>query len=123
MARILIVDDDPDFVEIIRTVLESEGYATESASDGNAALAAMRRERPALVLLDVMMSYILDGLNVTEEMHRDPNLMSVPIIMISSIAGSPYAGMFPTDQYVPIDEWLSKPVNPQDLIKRVAKYV
>lgn len=123
MAHILIVDDDPDFVEIISTILKTQSYQVESAANGAAALAAMRRQRPDLVLLDVMMSYVLDGLDVSQEMQADPLLRDIPVIMISSIAGSPYAGMFPTDQYIAIDDWISKPVNPQDLISRVAKYV
>ena len=122
MARVLIVDDDPDFVEIIKIVLEDKGYKIGSATEGKRALEAMREERPSLVLLDVMMSYVLDGLHVAQEMRDDPDLRDIPVIMVSSIAGSPYAGMFPTDEYIPIDEWISKPVNPQDLVNRVAKY-
>ncbi len=123
MAYVLVVDDDPDYVEIVRTVLESHGYHVEAAANGSEALEKMRRRKPALVLLDVMMSYVLDGLNVSQEMREDPALKDVPIIMVSSIAGSPYAGMFPTDQYIPIDQWLSKPVNPQELLRHVARFV
>jgi CheY-like chemotaxis protein len=123
MARILLVDDDPDFVEIIKTVLESEGYEVTSASDGTQAMRQMRHQRPDLVLLDVMMSYVLDGLEVSHEMEQDPVLSQIPVIMVSSIAGSPYAGMFPTDEYIPIDAWLSKPINPPDLLRVVAKHV
>lgn len=123
MAYVLIVDDDPDYVEIVRTVLEGHGYHVESAANGSEALEKMRQRKPALVLLDVMMSYVLDGLNVSQEMREDPALKDVPIIMVSSIAGSPYAGMFPTDQYIPIDQWISKPVNPQELLRHVARFV
>lgn len=123
MARILLVDDDPDFVEIIRLTLQAEGHEIISASDGQQAMAKMHEAKPSLVLLDVMMSYVLDGLQVSQEMQQDPLLADVPIIMISSIAGSPYAGMFPTNEYIPINEWISKPVDPKDLAQRVAKYV
>ena len=123
MARILLVDDDPDFVDIIKTVLESEGYEVDSAADGAQAMAKMRQQPPDLVLLDVMMAYVLDGLEVSHEMEQDPVLSQIPVIMVSSIAGSPYAGMFPTDEYIPIDAWLSKPIAPQALIRAVAKHV
>lgn len=123
MGKILIVDDDPDFVEVIRTILESHGYTVDSASHGKEAMDKMHQERPALVLLDVMMSYVLDGLDVSHEMRQDPSLKDVPIIMISSIAGSPYAGMFPTDEYIAVDEWISKPVDPKGLLRKVANYV
>ncbi len=123
MARILVVDDDPDFVEITRTVLESNGYHVASATNGALALAAMRAEPPDLVLLDVMMAHVLDGLDLSRVMSEDPQLKHVPIIMISSIADSPSAGLFPTDEYVPIEAWMSKPIQPERLVRAVAQFV
>jgi len=123
MARIMVVDDDPDFVEIIRTILEANGYQITTASSGEKALPAIRKDVPDLVLLDVMMSSVLDGLNLSHAMSEDPLLSKVPIIMISSIADSPAAGMFPTDEYIPIDAWITKPVQPDDLLKKVAQFL
>lgn len=123
MSRILVVDDDPDFVEITRTVLEGNGYEVEAAADGEQALQAMRADPPDLVLLDVMMSTLLDGLNVSHVMNEDPVLSKVPIVMVSSITDSPSAGMFPTDEYIPIDAWISKPVQPDDLLTKIAQLV
>jgi CheY-like chemotaxis protein len=123
MARILVVDDDPDFVEITRTILEANGHQVATAASGEKALLAMRKDVPDLVLLDVMMSSVLDGLNLSHAMSADSMLRKVPIIMISSIAESPAAGMFPTDEYIPIDAWITKPVQPNDLLKKVAQYV
>jgi len=122
MARILVVDDDPDFVEITRTILEANDYVVSTAANGDQALKAMREDLPDLVLLDVMMSSILDGLNLSHVISEDPELRRVPIIMISSIADSPSAGMFPTDEYIPIDTWISKPVQPDDLLNKVAQF-
>lgn len=119
MTRILIVDDDPDFVEIARLILQSNGYETASASNGAQALANMRQEHPDLVLLDVMMSTVLDGVNVTHEMQADPQLKNIPVIMVSSIINSPHAEMFPTDEYIPMDAWITKPIDPQDLLQKV----
>jgi len=123
MATILVVDDDPDFVEITRTILEKNGYSVATASSGEKALRAMRQQVPNLVLLDVMMSTVLDGLNLSHAMSEDRQLKGVPIIMISSIADSPASGMFPTDEFIPIDAWISKPVQPNDLLKKVAQYI
>ena len=119
-AKILVVDDDPDFVEVMRLILENE-YQVNTAANGKQALQRMREEKPDLVLLDVMMSYVLDGLDVTEAMSRDPDLQYIPIIMVSSLPSTRYADMFPTDRYVTIDDWISKPVNPDDLLARVSK--
>jgi CheY-like chemotaxis protein len=123
MARILVVDDDPDFVEITRTILEANGYQVATAASGEKALLAMHKDVPDLVLLDVMMSSVLDGLNLSHAMSADSTLSKVPVIMISSIAESPEAGMFPTDEYIPIDAWITKPVQPGDLLKKVAQFI
>jgi len=121
MARVLVVDDDPDFCEITRTVLEGAGYQVATASSGDLALARMRQEAPDLVILDVMMSSVLDGLDLSDRMQADAHLKKIPIIMVSAIASSNYAGMFPTDAYVAIDAWLSKPVAPQALLETVKR--
>lgn len=123
MAKVLVVDDDPDFVEITGTILEANGYEVSTAVNGDQALNSMRKDLPDVILLDVMMSTLLDGLNLSHVMSEDPVLKRVPIIMVSSIADSPHAGMFPTDEYIPIDAWISKPVQPDDLLKKVAQFI
>jgi CheY-like chemotaxis protein len=121
MTRILVVDDDPDFGEIIRLVLQSKGYDVETAANARIGLDLMHADPPDLVLLDVMMAGILDGIYVARTMREDPALSRIPIIMISSITSSPMADRFPTDEYIPIDTWISKPVQPEDLLKKVAR--
>ena len=119
MAKVLVVDDDPDFVKVTSKVLEKAGHEVVSAANGAKALKAMRKDTPDVVLLDIMMSYILDGLDVSREMAEDPALKSVPVIMVTSLTGVKGSGMFPTDEYAPVDEWLSKPVDPDTLLARV----
>jgi CheY-like chemotaxis protein len=121
MAEILVVDDDPDFVEVTRIILEANGYEVASAADGKEALARMRQARPDLVLLDVMMAHVLEGLEVSKEMQADTQLEKIPIIMVSSITESPHAGEFPTDEYLPVDDWISKPVQPADLLEKIKR--
>ena len=123
MAKILIVDDDPDFVLICRAILESEGYEVLDAASGSKALAMMRQDRPALVLLDVMMSTTLEGVDVSREIESDPNLKDVPVVMISSIATSEHAGVFPDDERIPIAAWISKPIQPAVLLRTVRRFV
>ena len=119
--RILVVDDDPDVVEFARMVLESEGYEITSAGSGSEALTAMQKELPALVVLDVMMAGILDGLDASKKMRLDTALKRIPILMVSSITSSEYAGMFPTDEYIAVDNFLSKPVAPKKLQSEVKR--
>jgi CheY-like chemotaxis protein len=120
-CNILVVDDDPDFVEYTRIVLESQGYRVQTAATADSALRMMRENKPDLVLLDVMMSYVLDGLNVTRQMRDDPELKTVPVIMISAIVSREEAGVFPTDEYLAVDAFMTKPVDPADLLRQVAR--
>jgi CheY-like chemotaxis protein len=121
VTKVLVVDDDPDFCEIVSMVLRKEGYEIESASSGDAALRQMRASPPDIVLLDVMMSTVLDGVNVSFAMAEDAVLKDVPIVMISSIPESSHADEFPTDEYVPISAWITKPVQPQQLVNIVKR--
>lgn len=123
MAKVLVVDDDPDFVKVTSKVLEKAGHEVVSAANGAKALKTMRQEKPDVVLLDIMMSYILDGLDVSREMAEDPDLKDVPIIMVTSLTGVKGSGIFPTDEYIPVDEWLSKPIDPDTLVERVNEAV
>jgi DNA-binding response OmpR family regulator len=118
-GKILVVDDDVDYVETVRAALEAEGYTVLAASDSNQGLQVARAERPDLVILDVMMSWALDGLRMSADLHEDPALARVPIIMVSSIANTEYAGTFPTDQPLHVDEFLSKPIKSVELVGRV----
>jgi CheY-like chemotaxis protein len=122
VAQILVVDDDPDFVEISRRILAKNGYQVTAAVDGEQALQAMRTSRPDLVLLDVMMATPLDGIEVARKMANDPALAAIPIIMISSIDSSQHAAKLPDDVRIPIDAWISKPVEPEHLLKTVQRF-
>ena len=119
MAKILVVDDDPDFVEAARIVLEREGHTVVSASGGGAALDKVARDKPDLILLDVMMDSVLDGLSVAQELGARGDYRSIPIIMSTSIATTDYAEMFPTDEYIHMNAFLTKPVAPARLVKEV----
>ena len=119
MAKVLVVDDDPDFVRVTSKVLEKAGHEVVSAANGAKALQAMRQDPPNVVLLDIMMAYILDGLDVSREMAEDPSLKDIPVIMVTSLTGVKGSGMLPTDEYVAVDEWLSKPVDPETLLARI----
>ncbi|MCJ7667196.1 MAG: response regulator [Anaerolineae bacterium] len=99
MAKILVVDDDPDFVNLTRRILQSRNYEVLTASNGEKALAAMRKERPDLVLLDIMMAYILDGLDVSREMAEDTELKDIPVIMVTSLSSARTQISLPSDEY------------------------
>jgi chemosensory pili system protein ChpA (sensor histidine kinase/response regulator) len=120
-ARILVVDDDPDFLKITKKILASHGHEVRTASSGAEALKAMRSgsDKPDVVLLDIMMDYITDGLDVSNAMQRDPHLKDIPVIMITSLTGVKSQELFPSDQRVAVSAWLNKPVQPAQLLNSV----
>jgi CheY-like chemotaxis protein len=121
MTRILVVDDDPDYIEVTSTILKAHGYQVLRAANGKRGLEVMRNEKPDLVLLDVMMSYVLDGLDVAEQMSQDEDLKHIPVLMISTLPSTRFAEMFPTDRYAALNGWLTKPIAPDELLKQVAR--
>jgi two-component system alkaline phosphatase synthesis response regulator PhoP len=112
MRTVLVVDDEPEIVRILRDYLERAGFAVLTAGDGEAALATARRERPDLVVLDLSLP-ALDGLDVARALRRDRN---VPIIMLTAridevdrVAGLELGA----------DDYVAKPFSPRELVARV----
>jgi len=121
--RILLIDDDPDFSLAHRLVLESAGYIVDEAADGEEGLAKMQANKPDLILMDVMMTSPLEGYYTTQQISDDPGLSRIPILMVSAIASTQYAQAFPTDQYLDIREFISKPIEPKKLLAKVKRYL
>jgi CheY-like chemotaxis protein len=124
-GKILLVDDDPDLVEAIRLVLEGNGYECVHASNGTRALEALPREQPDLIVLDVMMDDLTEGFHVAYKIRKpEPGLepfARIPIIMLTAIGER--TGMrfdLTTDgEYLPVEEFLEKPVQPKELLAKV----
>jgi Lrp/AsnC family transcriptional regulator for asnA, asnC and gidA len=120
-ARILVVDDDPDFVEFTRLTLTAEGFEVSTASRGEDAIALMRVTRPDLVIMDIMMQGALDGVQTAKEMRTDGDLRAVPILMVSSITTSAFAGLLPKVEDLPADNFLVKPVEMSVLVSEAKR--
>ena len=112
VARILVVDDEPKIVQLVRDYLERAGFAVSTARDGNEALMRAHRERPDLIVLDLGLPQ-LDGLEVTRRLRRDSG---VPIIMLTARDDE-------TDKVVGLelgaDDYVTKPFSPRELEARV----
>jgi two-component system alkaline phosphatase synthesis response regulator PhoP len=113
--RILVVDDDPQIVRLLRAYMEQAGFEVLVAYDGETALHAVRRERPDLVVLDLMLPN-RDGWEVTRLVRSDPAVASMPIVMLT-------ARVEDTDKIVGLelgaDDYVTKPFNPQVVVARV----
>lgn len=121
MSRIMVVDDDPDFCEAMRMVLAAAGHLAEAASNGAQAVALALQSPPDLIILDIMMQGPLDGLDAAHTLENSIALRHIPVIMVSSIADTYLAGLFPTDEHLPTDAWFSKPVPPDRLLASVER--
>lgn len=119
-TRILIVDDDPDFREFVRIVLESHGYQVYEAANAPDGLELMRSAQPDLVLLDAMMSYELAGVSTIRAVRDDPQLAHIPLMMVSAVLSDDEDRFLPADQRALVNRFLSKPVSPDELVAEVA---
>ena len=119
-TTILIVDDDPDFREFVRIVLESHGYEVLEAANAPSGLAVMRGRQPALVLLDAMMSYELAGIGIIRTVRGDPLLVHMPLILISAVLSDDEDRFLPADERNMVDRFLTKPISPDALLDEVA---
>ncbi|MFL7812441.1 MAG: PleD family two-component system response regulator [Anaerolineales bacterium] len=119
MSKILIVDDDPHFGDAAQILMEHDGHQVERAFSGKEGLQKAVDNRPDLVILDVMMETVLEGVTLTKKLHQNPRTTDIPVLMVSSIANSDYAGLFPTDEYIYIDAFLTKPVDPVRMVRKV----
>jgi CheY-like chemotaxis protein len=100
-------------------ILQANNHDVTTAANGEQALAAMRKEKPDLVILDIMMSYILDGLDVRRTMAQDKDLQDIPVIMATSLTATRAQGTLPSDEYVPESHWIHKPIDPDTLLEQV----
>jgi len=112
---ILVVDDDAKIVRLVRTYLERDGFSVVTAGDGAAALDAIERHRPALVVLDLMLPE-LDGRAVARAVRRDEEAAGTPILMLSA-RGSTLDRIAGLEDGV--DDYLPKPFSPAELVLRV----
>ena len=121
-ARILLVDDDHDFIEATRTVLESVPYDVIVAYDGDEGLVKVQEERPDLILLDIIMP-TQDGFHVCERLKSDPELWHIPVIMLTSLSQqiSNTAYSVQDGMMLEADDFIDKPVCPAELLARVAR--
>lgn len=118
LAKILVIDDDPDFVEFVRIILQAEGYAVFCAYNADHGLELLRLEQPDLVLLDILMSYSMAGLEVTRMMQQDVELSTIPLIVISSVFTDQQA-LERQDASTSISAFLTKPVEPRELVQLI----
>ncbi len=117
MPKILVVDDEPDAIELIKFNLKAAGYDVHTAADGDEALKKARSVVPDLIILDVMLPEV-DGLEVCKILRRDGRVSAIPIIMLTAKAAE-------IDRVLGLelgaDDYVTKPFSPRELVLRVKR--
>ncbi len=122
IKRLLIIDDDPDFVAGIKSILDNAGYAVEVAYDPKAGLMALQSRPYDLLLLDIMMGRGAEGVMIARKLRKDTKLREMPVLIITGMREQ-IAFLFPGEpihpRFVEVDELVEKPVEPALLLEKV----
>ena len=118
---VLIIDDDPDIVAAEKLILESKGYNVLTAGNGKEGLSVLEKSEVDVILLDVMMDTDDEGFQISYQLKNNPETAKIPILMVTSVSkvtGIPYSPKT-DDYYLPVEDFIEKPVQPKELIRRI----
>jgi len=121
--KIMIIDDDIDLVEAMRITLETDNYEVIDAQEGQKGLEILKKEKPDLLILDVMMGTLDEGFHIAYQIRNDDEIKDIPILMITAVGAQTgfEFDMQRDEDFLPVNEFIEKPVNPQvllDIVKR-----
>lgn len=121
---ILLVDDDPDFVEITKAILETKQYQVRSAQDPDEGFARLEEEIPDLLILDIMMGRGAGGFVLARKIRKDSRFDHVPILMLTSMTeqtGFDIPGERISEKFLPVDDYIEKGLKPDALLEKVER--
>ena len=125
--KILVIDDNPDLVRVIKLTLEAKDYQVFSAASGTEGLEKVKEVNPDLIILDVMMKHVTEGFRVALEL-RDPDPKSeyapyrkMPILILTAIHGKTLLRFTLDEKYLPVDDFVEKPLKANALLQKVEK--
>ena len=123
--KVLIIDDDVEYVDAITNLLDARGYTVTSAHNGIDGVAAAKANKPNLIILDVMMTTQSEGFDVARELQADEDTKGTPVVMITGVRKDlnlPFA-FEPDSDWLPVKALLEKPVKPEVLLKTIAEHI
>ena len=123
--RVLIIDDNSDFVEAITILLETKGYQVISAPEGKTGFARAKADKPGLIILDVMMTTKGEGFDVARQLNSDATTKDIPVLLVTGVKRDMNLsfGFEPDDVWLPVKAVLEKPVKPELLLKAVEEHI
>jgi DNA-binding response OmpR family regulator len=119
---ILIIDDDPDFVAVTKTILETKQYNVRFAYDPEEGYAELEKETPDAIILDVMMGKGAEGFIFARKIRKDARFAKMPILMLTSMreqTGFDFPGERIHDKFLPVDDYIEKGIEPQVLLEKI----
>jgi len=121
--KILLVDDDKSFVESNTDLLEAYGYEICTAYDGASGFNIALREKPDLMVLDVMMAHETEGFEIAQKIRKEPELKNMKVLLVSGITRQMNLQykLEPNDSWLPVDRVMEKPIDPARFIAEVEK--
>lgn len=121
--KIMIIDDDIDLVEAMRITLETDNYKVIDAQEGQKGLEILKKEKPDLLILDVMMGTLDEGFHIAYQIRNDEEIKDIPILMITAVGAQTgfKFDMQRDEDFLPVNEFIEKPVNPQVLLDTVKR--
>jgi CheY-like chemotaxis protein len=123
MAKILLVDDDPDFVDATKLILEKSGHKISVANNGKDGWDKAQKENPDLLLVDVMMESPDAGFQLVYKLKNDPKLKNKPVLLLTAVGkvtGFKFDKQKDQD-FMPVTEYLEKPIKPEVLLDKISK--
>ncbi len=117
--RVLLVDDDADFVAMNRAVLEAHGYQVAVAYNGKECLARVKKEKPDLIVLDVIMATQSEGFDVSRDLRGNERTKDIPLLLVTSVNTKVPFKFAPDETWLPVDKFIEKPIEPQRLLDEV----
>lgn len=123
--KVLMIDDDPEFVDAMSDFLDAKGYEVHTALNGREGIEKARAENPDIILLDVMMATKYEGFDIARELHGDQTLQAIPIIIMTGIRKEmslPF-GFQPDEAWLPVKKVLEKPVKPEVLLSAISENI
>jgi two-component system alkaline phosphatase synthesis response regulator PhoP len=122
--KILLIDDDPDFVQAVQVIVESGGYEVRVAYDGKEGLEAVAEEKPDLIVLDVMMP-VMNGHEACAELKSDPETAGIPIILLTAVAERVTTSTYSHRDMLEseAEDYMPKPVEPKELLELIKSWL
>ncbi|MHC4455550.1 MAG: response regulator [Planctomycetota bacterium] len=123
-AKIIVVDDDQDIRDSLQAILEGRQYTVITAADRTDGMEKIKTEKPDLIILDVMMSSWLDGLDMSKNLKKAPEFKDIPILMLTGVRGKTGIDFKPKaggPDWCSVDAFLEKPVEPDILLEEIDK--